>query len=112
MTDGGDDLDAAIADGERVLEALYQRRRERDDQALLLAILRVRDDWFCAREVLGLTPARSSKALGRWLHAIAARQAQRLERPPLRLVRHKTTTAATVWKIESYLPACGLNGRG
>jgi len=116
------DLDAEIAQRVRELAILKQRRRALDDQAFMLAILEVRDDWFTASELCTLAPLApwlaahlgraSSKSLGRRLKQIADDQDRAGTLPPLRLLRHKTTTAPTVWKIETYLPACSLNDRG
>jgi hypothetical protein len=116
------DLDNQITALETELAALYQCRRERDDQNLLLAVLQVRDDWFEASELRALVPlsptlvahlaGASAKAIGCRLKRIADGQDRSATIPALRLLRHKTTTAATVWKIETYLPACGLNGSG
>lgn len=108
-------LDEEIRGHERELARLYQRRRERDEAVFLLAVLEVLDGWFTAHELCALTRVSSTlsahlngaspKSVGRRLKQIADGQDRSDAIPSLRLLRHKTTSAATVWKIETYPPA-------
>jgi cell division protein FtsB len=117
-----DDLDVQIARLEAELATLYQRRRDRDHAAILLAILHVTDGWFRTHELLGAVvvsselsrwfAGKSAKSVGRLLRAIADDQDRAVTLPALRLLRHKTTKAATVWKIETYLPASAATSIG
>jgi hypothetical protein len=111
IPDGAADLDDQIARVEAELAALYQRRIARDHAALLLAILAATDTWFTARELRALVPlsgplvthlaGASAKAIGRRLQGIAEAQDRAGSVRALRLLRHKTTTAPTEWKIET-----------
>ncbi len=117
-----DDLDAQIAQRESELAALIQRRRDRDHAALKFAILQLLDDWFEARELRARMPLSptlsaqwaglSAKAIGRRLNGIADADDRSGTVPPLRLLRHKTTTKGTVWKIETYQPTSAAPAGG
>lgn len=116
------DLDAEIRRRETELQQLYQRRRERDHAAILLAILRITDSWFVTHELLAaavLSPdlarwvaGKSPKAVGKLLRTIADAQEQSDTVPALRLLRQERTNGGALWKVETHLPACGLNGHG
>ncbi len=118
---GGKDLDDRILALEAELAALHQRRRDRDDADLLLAIFQTTDTWFTAKELIALAPlvpalsglARiSAKSFGRRLGAIVDAQDRAGTIPAVRLVCRERSTAGALWKIEIARPACEGHGTG
>jgi hypothetical protein len=105
------DLRARIQLFDADLTALRQQLRDQERAVFLLAILELLDGWFEASELTALVPlsptlsahlaGKSVKSVGRLLRAIVVDQDRAASLPTLRLLRHKTTTAATVWKIET-----------
>ena len=107
-------LDAQIARLETELAALRCEKATRADGDFLLSILQTTDDWFTAGELRALVPlspmlaaqlaGASAKSIGRRLKRIADAQDLSGAISALRLRRCKPTTAATVWKVETYQP--------
>jgi hypothetical protein len=109
-TEPADRLAARIAVLRAELAALEREARQEAQNAFLLAILAVTDQWFEVRELCALAPyapalaaqlaGGSSKAIGKRLRRISLDQAQAGPVPPLRLLRHPTARCA-LWKVET-----------
>jgi hypothetical protein len=103
-------LAARIAALEQELRDLRRQQRLEDQAAFLLAILRVRADWFLVAELVAeavYSPELaahlagfSTRQIGKKLRAIEIEQRAAYVKTQLRLLRHETNGAA-LWKVDS-----------